>query len=50
VWDVDLRIGCINVYRAARPDSPDVSRRDEHADAEPAVPGWSMPVDVLFPR
>jgi Uma2 family endonuclease len=50
VWDVDLRGGCVNVYRAARPDSPDVSRRGEHADAEPAVPGWSMPVDDLFPE
>jgi Uma2 family endonuclease len=49
VWDVDLRGGCVNVYRAARPDAPDVSRRGEQADAEPAVPGWSMPVDDLFP-
>jgi hypothetical protein len=22
--------------------------RGEHADAEPAVPGWAMPVDELF--
>ena len=50
VWDVDLRAGCINVYRAARPSTPDVYRRGEVADAEPAVPGWSMPVDDLFPR
>jgi Uma2 family endonuclease len=50
VWDVDLRGGCVNVYRAARPDSPDVSSRGEHADAEPAVPGWSMPVADLFPE
>jgi Uma2 family endonuclease len=49
VWDVDLRGGCVNVYRAARPDAPDVSRRGEQADAEPAVPGWSMAVDDLFP-
>ncbi len=50
VWDVDLRAGCVNVYRASRPDTPDVYRRGEPADAEPAVPGWSMPVDDLFPR
>jgi Uma2 family endonuclease len=49
VWDVDLRGGCINVYRSSRPDSPDVCGRGEQADAEPAVPGWSMPVDDLFP-
>ncbi len=50
VWDVDLRAGCVDVYRASRPDTPDVYRRGEVADAEPAVPGWSMPVDHLFPR
>jgi hypothetical protein len=50
VWDVDLRAGCVNAYRAARPDTPDVYRRGENADAEPAVPGWSMPLNDLFPR
>ncbi len=24
-------------------------RRGERAEAEPALPGWSMPVDELFP-
>lgn len=50
VLDVDLRAGCVNVYRAARPDTPDVFRGGEHANAEPAVPGWSMQVDNLFRR
>jgi Uma2 family endonuclease len=50
VWDVDLRAGCVNVYRSTRPDTPDVYRCGEQADAEPAVPGWWMPVDDLFPQ
>ncbi len=49
VWDVDL-LGedVIRVYRAADPESPSVYRRGETADAEPALPGWTMPVDDLF--
>lgn len=50
VWDVDL-LGddVVKVYRAGAPDSPTVYRRGEVAEAEPAVPGWSMPVDDLVP-
>lgn len=49
VWDVDvLREPLIRVYRADRPDTPDVFRRGEVADAEPAVPGWRFAVDELF--
>ncbi len=49
VWDVDL-LGAdvVRVYRADNPDAPQVFRRGEVADAEPAVPGWRMPVDDLF--
>lgn len=49
-WDVDL-LGkdVIKVYRASNPDHPKIYRRGEVAEAEPAVPGWSMPVDDLFP-
>ena len=48
-WDVDvLRDEVIKVYRADNPDRPRVYRRGEIAEAEPAVPGWSMPVDDLF--
>lgn len=49
VWDVDL-LGddVVKVYRADAPHSPTVYRRGETAEAEPAVPGWSMPVDELF--
>ena len=52
VWDVDvLRTGEIRAYRSAHPHTPDVFRRGQRADAEPALPGWSMPVDdLLVPR
>jgi Uma2 family endonuclease len=49
VWDVDvLREGWIRSHSAEHPDEPRVFRRGETADAEPALPGWSMPVDDLF--
>jgi Uma2 family endonuclease len=49
VWDVDiLRDQVIKVYRASEPDSPTVYHRGDIAEAEPAVPGWQMPVDDLF--
>ena len=49
VWDVDL-IGedLIRVYRVGEPEEPTIYRRGEIAQAEPAVPGWKMPVDDLF--
>jgi Uma2 family endonuclease len=49
VWDVDLRAGVVRVYRARGPESPVLYQRGEVAEAEPALPGWSMPVDDLFP-
>ncbi|MEK6407808.1 MAG: Uma2 family endonuclease [Acidobacteriota bacterium] len=49
VWDVDvLRDQVIRCYRADDPDAPKVFHCGEIADAEPALPGWSMPVDDLF--
>ena len=51
VWDVDvLREQSVRVYRASDPVTPTLRRRGEIADAEPALPGWSMPVDDLFLR
>jgi Uma2 family endonuclease len=49
VWDVDL-LGhdTIRVYRASESDHPTIYRRGEVAEAEPALPGWRMPVDELF--
>ena len=49
VWDVDLLSDdVVRVYRPADPERPAVYRRGEIAEAEPAVPGWTMPVDDLF--
>lgn len=51
VWDVDLLSeDVIRVYRITDPDNPAVYHRGESAEAEPALPGWTMPVDDLFPR
>jgi Uma2 family endonuclease len=50
VWDVDLvSDDVVRVYRAGNPDQPAIYRRGDVAEAEPAVPGWSMPVDDLLP-
>jgi len=49
VWDVDvLKEEVVRVYRASNPEQPQVYHRGEVAEAEPAVPGWLMPVDDLF--
>ena len=49
VWDVDiLREEVVRVFRASEPNNPTVYRRGEIAEAEPALPGWTMPVDDLF--
>src|SRR5215212_7750347 len=49
VWDVDL-LGenVVKVYRASDPNNPTIYSRGEIAEAEPAVPGWTMAVDELF--
>lgn len=49
IWDVDLESDeVVRVYRTSSPETPTVFRRGELAEAEPAVPGWTMPVDELF--
>ena len=51
VWDVDLLSDyAVRVYRASDPASAKIYRRGEIANAEPAVPGWTMAVDDLFPE
>ena len=51
VWDVDLLSETpVRVYRASAPDVPTVYHRGNMAEAEPAVPDWTMPVDDLFMR
>lgn len=51
VWDVNLLSGdLIRAYWATSPDQPVVYRHDEIADAEPAVPGWTVSVAELLPN
>ena len=50
VWDVDLRDEeVIAKYSAQDPQNPEIFRRGEVANAEPAVAGWTIAVDDLFP-
>jgi Uma2 family endonuclease len=49
VWDVDLLSpDVVKAYRASDPDQAMIYRRGQVAEAEPAVPGWRLPVDELF--
>ena len=51
VWDVDLlSYDVVRVYRASEPQRATRYRPGEIAEAEPAVPGWTMLVDDLFPE
>ena len=51
VWDVDLLSDdVVRVYRSTDPEIPVIYRRGELAEAEPAVPGWTMAVHDLFPE
>jgi Uma2 family endonuclease len=51
VWDVDLLSeNVVRVYRSSDPENPAIYRRGQVAEAEPAVPGWSVAVDDLFPE
>ena len=50
VWDVDvLHESVVRVYRADEPDQPTAYQSDDVAEAEPALPGWTMPVRDLLP-
>ncbi len=49
VWDVDvLRDQVVRRYKSDDPETARVFHCGEIADAEPALPGWTMPVDDLF--
>src|SRR6266446_3004941 len=49
VWDVDLLDGdVIKSYSSSDPSTAIIFRRGETANAEPAVPEWSIPVNDLF--
>ena len=50
VWDVDiLQRQVVDVYRSTGQSVPTTYGRGDNGEAEPALPGWSMPVDDLFP-
>ena len=48
VWDVDPVAREIRSYRATAPDQPILYAAGSQADAEPAVPGWSVAVDWVM--
>ncbi len=50
VWDVDLLSddAVVRVYRNGSTEPDAVYCRGELAESEPAVSGWTMPVDELF--
>jgi hypothetical protein len=48
VWDVDPIVQAIWKYQADSPEKPVRFGLGVEADAEPAVPGWRIPVDTLF--
>jgi Uma2 family endonuclease len=49
VWDVDvLRDEVVRKFVAENPDNPVTFKREEIADAEPALPGWTMLVEDIF--
>jgi Uma2 family endonuclease len=49
VWDVDLlRDDVIQKYTAESQENPTAYRKGELAEAEPAVAGWTFPVNDLF--
>lgn len=51
VWDVDLLSSdVVRAYQNSDPEVAIVFRRGDMASAELALPGWSMPVDDLFPH
>jgi Uma2 family endonuclease len=48
VWDVDPLAETVAAYRSTAPTPPVIYRRGDFAEAEPAVPGWTMAVDEIF--
>jgi len=48
VWDVDPQAETVAVYRASAPHAPVNYRRGDVAEAEPATPGWRIPIAEVF--
>lgn len=49
VWDVDvLRAKFVRVYRASKPENTTEYVAGDTAEAEPAVPGWTMAINQIL--
>jgi Uma2 family endonuclease len=48
VWDVDPINSIVRKYHCESPTNPVVFTRGQDVDAEPAVRGWRMAVDLIF--
>jgi Uma2 family endonuclease len=48
VWDVDPILRVVRSYRASEPDAEILFQPEDAADAEPALPGWRIPVADIF--
>jgi len=49
VWDADvLREKVVRVYRSTDAASPTIYGANDKAEAEPALPGWTMKVSDIF--
>lgn len=49
VWDIDPKTDRIQSFRADTPEGPETFARGEVAQALPAVEGWAIEVDRVFP-
>ena len=47
VWDVDILNKLVRVYRASDSDHPVIYLSGAIAEAEPAVPGWTLRLTML---
>lgn len=48
VWDVDPIAKTVSVYHASTPHKPTIYSSGQVANAEPALPGWELPIDEIF--
>lgn len=49
VWDVDvLREKTVRVFRANDQLNPTIYSNDQSAEAEPALPGWTLALEEIF--
>ena len=48
VWDVDPKAKVVTSYKLSDPANHIAFHLGDTADAEPAVPGWRLPLDDLF--